>query len=807
MPTNVITALRHATAKVTKIWKADGTIEAGADAKYFILKEYPVASIGDLSKLLSDLEGDPHAGIIRGKYKGYEHSLRVEPETKRNRVMRRKGLYYDQSVCLLCVDVDNFKTTKNPLVDPWGACDEFILTSLPQCFHGVTYHFQLSSSAGHPSKPARGLRVHIWFWLKTPYTSAQLRAWAVATDFKGDKALFDPIQLHYTAAPVFEDGVDNPVRVRSGLVQGDFGDAVGLVIPEGILLAAGDGSAPASRLQKLQTARASDPIVDLLRDKGMVKGERKDGGLNIICPRHEYHTGDSGDSATIYYPAHTGGYVQGAFDCKHGHCREATQTQFREGLGHDDLEGVFGPLSMDAKGFESYGDISNGRRFAERFRGKLLYIVAINAWYIWTGQRWAPCEGGEEMAAAKAIAEECLSETLSALLENGTETAKRNFNQAQAVHRTVRRVEAMQQTAASEPGMSISNPGLFDANPWVIGVKNGAVNLRNAELLEPSPGMLVSRQAGAEYDRLAQCPMWTQTVHEVMRGDEEMVSFMQRLCGYALTGLVTEEKLFFFLGMGANGKSVFMNVIAAAVGEYAATVRAALLARDPKGSGSDAEREKCRLPGARIALMNETGQGDVWDDQRTKELVSRERISARQLYGESFDFMPTHKLFIRGNHQPGAMDNTDGFWRRIVLIGFTRQFPESERIPDLDRQIIEKELPGVLAWMVEGCLDWQKHGLQVPASIAVAVNTYRRDTDLMGEWIDACCTASTGAEDSINALFTSYEMFLKEANTKAPSRNTFGRQLVQRGFSKRKSNGLVLYTGIALQNPFGVDEL
>lgn len=238
------------------------------------------------------------------------------------------------------------------------------------------------------------------------------------------------------------------------------------------------------------------------------------------------------------------------------------------------------------------------------------------------------------------------------------------------------------------------------------------------------------------------------------------------------------------------------------------TVRAALLARDPKGSGGDAEREKARLPGARIALMNETGQADIWDDQRTNEMVSRENISARQLYCESFEFVPTHKLFIRGNHQPGAMDSTDGFWRRIVLIGFTRQFAESERVPDLDRQIIENELPGVLAWMVDGCLAWQREGgLKIPAEVKAAVDAYRKDSDVMGEWLTGECSQSPRQEDLSANLFKSYMEFLREANMKVPSRKAFGRQLIERGFSKRESNGRTYYRGLAVRDPFESEEL
>jgi P4 family phage/plasmid primase-like protien len=460
------------------------------------------------------------------------------------------------------------------------------------------------------------------------------------------------------------------------------------------------------------------------------------------------------------------------------------------------------------RSIETYGDISNGRRFAERFRGRLLYCHGNGTWYQWDAQRWARCEKGEAVAAAKRIAEECFDEASGALWKESSDWAKRNFSQALAVHRSASRLENMLKCACSEAGMSIANPGLFDSDPWKLGVRNGVLDLRTGTLIDDTPDMLISRQAGTHYDFQAECPRWRQFLTEVCNRDEDMAAFLQRVCGYALTGSVTEEKLFFMFGTGANGKSVFANIVAAVFGEYAVTVRAALLARDPRGTGSDAEREKARLPGARLALVNETGQADLWDDQKVKEITSRERISARYLHQESFDFMPTHKLFIRGNHQPGAMDSSDGFWRRMVLIGFTRQFSESERVPDLDSRIIDTELPGVLAWMVEGCIRWQHEGLQVPDRMQAAVDAYRRDTDLLGEWLRLHCIISPQAETPVSTLFHSYERFLRDGNMKPPSRSAFGRQLVSRGYKRRESNSQSLYSGLTLRESvvWGLDD-
>ncbi|MCE1239522.1 MAG: phage/plasmid primase, P4 family [Azonexaceae bacterium] len=454
-----------------------------------------------------------------------------------------------------------------------------------------------------------------------------------------------------------------------------------------------------------------------------------------------------------------------------------------------------------------YGDISNGRRFAAAYQGEFLFVHASGEWFQWTGSSWQPAQNGEVHQAAKQVAEECLDEAYQAFKAAPSDVTKRARSQAEEVYRRLPRLEAMLTAASSEPGMSIAHPGLFDANPWQINTRNGLLNLQTGALTPPSPDMLVSRQTGCEYDKFARCDRWLTFLDQAMNGEQETVDFLQRVCGYGLTGLVDEEVLFFFYGHGANGKSVFANVLLAALGQYAVTVRAALLARDIRGNSGDAEREKARLPGARIALLNETAQSDVWDDQRLKELVSRENVSARRLYGESFEFTPTHKLFVRGNHQPGALDASDGFWRRIILLGFTRKFEAHERIPDLDRQIIDNELAGVLAWMVDGCLAWQQRGLDVPAKIAEAVEVYRTDTDLLGEWLRSECRTERGKESLGVDLFRSFVAYLEDARVKPPSRNAFGRQLMQRGFRKRESNGKTYYAGLTLRDPFEGDEL
>lgn len=177
-----------------------------------------------------------------------------------------------------------------------------------------------------------------WVWLNQPYSGASLRRWAKQVDLQCDHALFDSIQLHYTAAPIFEQGVDDPIKRRSGLVEGDFGDAVFLALPDDFAI---ESDSTISRQERINTARVSDPVVRRLRERGMIKAERRDGGFNVHCPRSDQHTGESGESSTTYYPAYTGGFKHGSFVCLHSHCRDTPQSAFMEALGFDELDGVF----------------------------------------------------------------------------------------------------------------------------------------------------------------------------------------------------------------------------------------------------------------------------------------------------------------------------------------------------------------------------------------------------------------------------------------------------------------------------------
>ncbi|MGV8989154.1 MAG: DNA primase family protein [Cypionkella sp.] len=377
------------------------------------------------------------------------------------------------------------------------------------------------------------------------------------------------------------------------------------------------------------------------------------------------------------------------------------------------------------------GDVANGAAHANRMRGKVLFVSATGQHLSWTGQRWCAQTPEDVMADAKETTAHIFAEAAKATKEDPSDRNRQMLHKASSLHASAPAIMRMEAMSRSEPGMSVASPAEFDRNPDILTLPNGILDRRTATLRDAVPEDRVSRLAGCAYDPDATAPMFMDFLDRVLP-DRQVREFVRRSIGYSLTGSVEEEKFFMCHGVGANGKSTFANIIAAMMGEYAGRFGAALVTRNK--NENEAARMIARLPGVRLALVNEMAIGDLWDSARLKELASRERIAARLLYKKSFDFFPTHKLWIRTNHLPGSLDAGDGFWRRCVPIPFTVQIPEADLIRDLDKRIIATELPGVLNWALQGALEWTKGGLAVPVVITKSAQSYREETDVLGLW-------------------------------------------------------------------------
>lgn len=313
---DTLSFLTHKTLPLVKTWHADGTISDYAKPKHFKLETFNFESIRELSAFLTLLEKRPNTCMIRGKYIG---------DTP-GHTLRRKDVFEDQPLHAVMIEVDRY-SSPNAYLNPLKAIDAYIENALPECFHGVSHHWQLSNSAGSPAKRDL-LKAHIWFWLSTPYTSAQLKAWARNNKLDAvlDISTLDFIQIHYTGAPVFEPGAIDPVFLRSGFTEG-LSDTVDLRLspddPAAIELARPQGA----------PYEGDDPTALWLEENGLAKGAGASGQVLITCPFADSHTdGAVGESDTTYLPARPG-FPEGVYHCSHASCAHRESAEFESALG------------------------------------------------------------------------------------------------------------------------------------------------------------------------------------------------------------------------------------------------------------------------------------------------------------------------------------------------------------------------------------------------------------------------------------------------------------------------------------------
>lgn len=442
------------------------------------------------------------------------------------------------------------------------------------------------------------------------------------------------------------------------------------------------------------------------------------------------------------------------------------------------------------------GDISNGKHFARQMRGRLVFNSTRRQWLHYDDGVWLQCERGEEVAEGKRAADRLLRSVLTYKQrpDANEERAKKWLANALRLQGQ-RGLDAMIELCKSEPGMSEPQTS-FDADTWLLCVRNGVLDLKANRLLPNDPKFLITRRVEAEFHGDAVCPKFNSFMSEIFMDDAATVQAVQRFLGYALTGVVSEEKFAFAYGAGANGKSVLANVLTAIIGTYCMTAPASLLEMQSNNTG--ARSDVARLNGARLVLANETNEGKAWDSQAIKQIVSTERIAARFMYGEFFEFQPTSKVIVRGNHKPTVQDSGDGMWRRLDLWPFERQFAEHERDTHLlDKLLAERE--GILRWLVDGCTLWQYSGLQQSQQIRDASLSYRRDCDLVAQWVDECCEVASTAVTETSTLYTSYSQWSEGCGLRPMSRQTFGRRLGARGLISTTSNSTRRHVGIQLR--------
>ena len=333
----------------------------------------------------------------------------------------------------------------------------------------------------------------------------------------------------------------------------------------------------------------------------------------------------------------------------------------------------------------------------------------------------------------------------------------------------------------------------WDADPWVLNTLGGIVDLRTGAL-SPNKREDYATKITAAAPSLSGRPLWIRFLEQVTAGDVALLRFLQRMCGYILTGVTSEHALFFLYGTGANGKSVFLNTISGVLGDDA---RCAPIETFVTSTTERHPTDLAGLRGARLVTSVETEDGRRWAESRLKALTGGDRIAARFMRQDFFEFTPQFKLLIAGNHKPGLRTVDEAMQRRFNLVPFTVTIPPSERDAQLGEKL-RSEWSGILQWAIEGCLAWQREGLNPPAPVRDATTAYFSAEDTLGRWLDECCEINQNCRTATSVLFESWRTWAELNQEYIGSQRRFSEILESRGFKQKRTKKARGFAGIGL---------
>jgi putative DNA primase/helicase len=334
------------------------------------------------------------------------------------------------------------------------------------------------------------------------------------------------------------------------------------------------------------------------------------------------------------------------------------------------------------------------------------------------------------------------------------------------------------------------HPDVWDADPWLLGTPVGIVDLRTGQLRPARPEDYISMATAVGPG--GDCPIWKRTLLEIFSDDEEMVRYHQRVAGYCATGLTREEKLFLLSGTGRNGKGTFIETILYVVGDYGTTVAMSTLMQTRH---QEHPTEIAKLYRKRLAVSSEQSEGGVWNTARIKNLTGGDQLTGRYMRADYIDFDPTHKLVVSTNAMPSFGRVDTAVAERILKTEFRKQFLGKDANRELKEQL-RGEAPGILAWIIEGCLEWQRVGLQPPADVESVTDKYLKRADDVMVFIDDECLVQRGAEVYSGPLYKRWLEWCQRNGVAPGSRNTFTERVQRLYRSERGHANQLKFVGL-----------
>jgi P4 family phage/plasmid primase-like protien len=407
----------------------------------------------------------------------------------------------------------------------------------------------------------------------------------------------------------------------------------------------------------------------------------------------------------------------------------------------------------------------------------LRHVPLWGKWYIWNGRQWAKDE---------------VTSVFDLIRKHVRQHAKMARDQAKMA--SAQKIAAVERLARTDQRVAVTHD-VWDANPWILNTPGGIVDLRTGKLFAAAPEAHCTKITAVA--PFGDCPIFKAFLHTVTGGNADLIAYIRRILGYCLTGVVSEEELYFLYGLGANGKSVLLNIVRFILHDYATVAPMdALMDRQ----NEEHKTELADLMGARAVIASETEEGRHWAEAKVKRLTGSDPIKARFMRQDFFEFMPQFKLLIAGNHQPRLRTVDEAIKRRIRMLPFTVTIPEAERDKGLTDKL-KAEAGGILSWCVEGCMEWQRVGMQVPTIVTAMTEEYLHTQDSVANWIEAKCSLVRDAQTPRDSLYQSYSAWADWSRERRMSNREFYAAMERKFAPYRLKTGERGFVGIIVNLP------
>lgn len=442
----------------------------------------------------------------------------------------------------------------------------------------------------------------------------------------------------------------------------------------------------------------------------------------------------------------------------------------------------------------SWDDTGRGQRLNDQFGDVFRYMATDKTWYFYNGSYWELDNGRHIELAAEKVVNSIKAENpdFSFATQQDKEKAMREWNKFIKESRS--HIAKVHMIDEFKKYVTIDH-GLFDHDNMLLNTESGYVDLTNGELKDHDIKKMFSEQTAAEYSDNIDCPMWKDFLDQIFNHDKDLIHYIQKAVGYSVTGSTAEQVFFLLLGTGRNGKSVFINTIRNILGSYAKQMSVeSIIVHNSSGS---ANSDIARLENTRLVTSSEANEGSRLDESLVKQLTGGDRILARFLYGQEFEYDPKFKIWMATNHLPFIRGTDEGIWRRIKVIPFNVQIPANKVDKNLENKL-KAEWTGILNWIVQGAIMWQVEGLKDPKVVQDASKQYRENMDPLEAFLDECCKAGSNYTIMGRPLYNAYRDWARESNEHLMSMTKFGREMAKKLPKTKERNG-TRYVGIQLK--------